>query len=213
MKWAAMLSSARRTAREATPCHRSRGSAAEARLVWRAPPRSLRVRAQHRLKLKSPCSVPLSGPWARSGVLEQMGARMAVDDVNAAGGIKSLGGAKLTMVEFDAGDTTEKAKDAAQRMLAQEPDLAGGFGGWLSSFVLAITEVTERAELPWLTQGYSDLITGRGFKYVFQSSPTGDAAGRGDLADHHGPGDQGDRHSGRPRSPSSATTPPPRSAF
>ena len=75
--------------------------------------------------------MPLSGPWARSGAMEQMGARMAVDDVNAAGGIKSLGGAKLVMVEYDAGDSTEKAKDAAQRMLAQEPDLAGGFGGWL----------------------------------------------------------------------------------
>ncbi len=73
--------------------------------------------------------MPLTGPWARSGVLEQMGARMAVEDVNAAGGIKSLGGAKLTMVEFDAGDSTEKAKDAAQRMLAQEPDLAGGSMG------------------------------------------------------------------------------------
>ena len=38
--------------------------------------------------------VPLSGPWARQGILEQMGARMAIDDVNNAGGIKSLGGAK-----------------------------------------------------------------------------------------------------------------------
>jgi branched-chain amino acid transport system substrate-binding protein len=79
------------------------------------------------------------------------------------------------MVEFDAGDSSEKAKDAAQRMLAQEPDLAGGFGAWLSTFTLAITEVTERAEMPWLTLSYSDLITGRGFKYVFQSSPTADA--------------------------------------
>ena len=125
--------------------------------------------------------MPLSGPWARSGLLEQMGARMAVDDVNAAGGIKSLGGAKLTMVEFDAGDSSEKAKDAAQRMVAQEPDLAGGWGGWLSSFVLSITEVTERAELPWLTQGYSDLITGRGFNYVVQSSPTADTQAEGTL--------------------------------
>ena len=39
--------------------------------------------------------VPLSGPWARQGILEQMGAEMAVDDVNNAGGIKSMGGAKL----------------------------------------------------------------------------------------------------------------------
>jgi branched-chain amino acid transport system substrate-binding protein len=116
--------------------------------------------------------VPLSGPWARSGLLEQMGARMAIDEVNAGGGIKSLGGAKLKLMEFDAGDSAEKAKDAAQRMVAQEPDLAGGFGCWHSGFTLAATEVTERVELPWLTLSYSDLITGRGFKYVFQSSPT-----------------------------------------
>ena len=43
-----------------------------------------------------------------------------------------------------------------------------------STFTLAVTEVTERAELPWLTLSYSDLITGRGYKYVFQSSPTAD---------------------------------------
>jgi branched-chain amino acid transport system substrate-binding protein len=119
--------------------------------------------------------VPLSGPWARQGILEQMGARMAIDDINDAGGIKSLGGAKLKLLEFDTQDSAEKAKDAAQRMLAQNPDLVGGFGCWLSTFTLAATEVTERAELPWLTLSYSDAITNRGFHYVFQSSPTADA--------------------------------------
>src|SRR6516225_2029599 len=118
--------------------------------------------------------VPLSGPWARQGILEQMGARMAIDDINNAGGIKALGGAKLRLIEYDTGDSAEKAKDAAQRMVAQEPDLVGGFGCWLSTFTLAATEVTERAELPWLTLSYSDLITSRGYKYVFQSSPTAD---------------------------------------
>lgn len=134
-----------------------------------------KARADNPAEVKIAMLVPLSGPWARSGLLEQMGARMAIDDVNGAGGIKALGGAKLKLMEFDAGDSSEKSKDAAQRMVAQEPDLAGGFGAWLSSFTLAITEVTERAELPWLTLSYSDAITGRGFKYVFQSSPTADA--------------------------------------
>jgi branched-chain amino acid transport system substrate-binding protein len=132
------------------------------------------ARADNPAEVKIAMMVPLSGPWARSGILEQMGARMAIDDVNNAGGIKALGGAKLKLMEYDAGDSAEKAKDAAQRMIAQEPDLAGGFGAWLSTFTLAITEVTERAEMPWLTLSYSDLITGRGFKYVFQSSPTAD---------------------------------------
>src|SRR3954454_8292207 len=133
-----------------------------------------RARAQAK-EVKIAMLVPLSGPWARQGILEQMGARMAIDDINNAGGIKALGGARLRLIEYDTGDSAEKAKDAAQRMIAQEPDLVGGFGCWLSTFTLAATEVTERAELPWLTLSYSDAITGRGYKYVFQSSPTADS--------------------------------------
>ena len=116
--------------------------------------------------------VPLSGPWAEQGILEKAGAEMSVDDINQAGGIKSLGGAKIKLVSVDTGTTAETAKDAAQRMISQNPNLAGGFGCWLSTFTLAATEITERAELPWLTLSYSDAITDRGFKYVFQSSPT-----------------------------------------
>ena len=142
------------------------GAAAAASAV---APRRARAQAK---EVKIAMLVPLSGPWARSGLVEQMGARMAIDDINAAGGIKALGGAKLTLIEYDAGDSSEKAKNAAQRMVAQEPDISGGFGAWLSSFTLAVTEVTERANLPWLTLSYSDLITGRGFKNVFQLSPT-----------------------------------------
>jgi branched-chain amino acid transport system substrate-binding protein len=131
-----------------------------------------RARAQDAKEVKIAMLVPLSGPWARQGILEQFGARMAIDDINNAGGIKSMGGAKLKLLEYDTGDSAEKAKDAAQRLLAQEPDVVGGFGCWLSTFTLAVTEVTERAELPWLTLSYSDLITDRGFHCVFQSSPT-----------------------------------------
>ena len=134
-----------------------------------------RARAQSPREVKIALLVPLSGAWARQGILKQMGADLAIDDVNKGGGIKALGGAKLKLVVYDTGDTAEKAKNAAQRLVAQEPDVVGGMGSWLSSFTLAVTEVTERAELPWLTLSYSDLITGRGFKYVFQSSPTAEA--------------------------------------
>ena len=52
---------------------------------------------------------------------------MAVDDINGGGGIKALGGAKVRLVQYDAGDSAEKAKNAAQRMIAQEPDLLRRF--------------------------------------------------------------------------------------
>ena len=124
---------------------------------------------------------PMSGPWARQGQLMKLGADMAIETINKSGGIKSLGGAKIRLVVGDAGDGAEKAKNAAQRLLAEHPDLIGGTGSWLSSFTLAVTEVTERAKLPWLTLSYSDKITERGFKYVFQTSPTGGAQARGAL--------------------------------
>lgn len=117
--------------------------------------------------------VPLSGAWARQGEVMRVGAQMAVDHINAQGGIVSLGGRPVELVVYDTGDSVERAKNAAQRMVAEQPDLVGITGSYLSSFTLAVSEVTERAQLPMLTLSYSDLITGRGFRYIFQTSPTG----------------------------------------
>jgi len=136
-----------------------------------AAPRIGRAQAK---SVKVAMIAPLSGPWARQGQLLKMGADLAMEDINTAGGIKSLGGAKLEIIYADAGDTAEKAKNAAQRLVSDQPDLVGGFGAWLSSFTLAVTEVTERASIPWLTLSYSDAITDRGFKFIFQTSPTAD---------------------------------------
>lgn len=132
-------------------------------------------------EIKVAIIAPISGPWARPGQLIQMGAQMAVDEINAKGGIQSQGGAKLKLIVADAGDSAEKAKNAAQRLIAQEPDLVGGTGAWLSSFTLAVTEVTERAQIPWLTLSYADNITDRGFKYVFQTSPIASSQSMGSI--------------------------------
>ena len=137
--------------------------AASTAMPWRM------LRAQPKpVKIAVIC--PLSGPWARQGTLVKWGAETAIAEINASGGVKALGGAKVELVAIDAGDSAEKAKNAAQRLVAQEPEVVGGMGAWLSTFTLAVTEVTERAQLPWLTLSYADSITDRGFKYVFQSS-------------------------------------------
>jgi len=133
---------------------------------------ALPVAAQNPKEVKVAVAVPTTGPWARNGELHVKGAQQAVEDINAQGGVKALGGAKLKLVVVDTGDSAEKAKNAAQRMLSADPDLVGGTGAFVSSFTLAVTEVTERAEVPWLTLSYSDQITNRGYKYVFQTSPT-----------------------------------------
>ena len=121
--------------------------------------------------------VPLSGPFATIGQNIKAGADFAIEDINQAGGIKALGGAKLELIFADAEDAVEKAKNAGQKLLAQNPDLVGGFGDALSGMTLAVTEMTERAELPWLTQTFADAITERGFKFVFEMVPVASMQG------------------------------------
>jgi len=121
-------------------------------------------------ELKISLVAPLSGRWARQGQLKKMGAEMAIDEINSAGGIKALGGAKIVLREADAGDSVEKAVSAAQRVLSREK-ISAGIGSWLSSFTLGVTEVAERLQVPWFTLSYADTISERGFKYTFQSSP------------------------------------------
>jgi branched-chain amino acid transport system substrate-binding protein len=150
---------------------RRRGTALAIALACAAPHAAVRAQANP-AEVKVAVVVPLSGPWARNGELHVKGAQMAVEDINAAGGVRALGGAKLRLVTVDSGDSVEKARSATQRLLADTPDLVGATGAFVSSFTLAVTEVTERANLPFLTLSYSDQITNRGFKYVFQTSPT-----------------------------------------
>ena len=68
------------------------------------------VQAQQK-NVKIAVIVPLSGPWARQGTLVKCGAETAVNEINAAGGIKALGGAKLELVAIDAGNSAEKAEE------------------------------------------------------------------------------------------------------
>jgi branched-chain amino acid transport system substrate-binding protein len=133
-----------------------------------APP----VNAQQPKEVEVGLLVPLSGLYARFGASTRMGAEMAVESINAEGGIKSLGGAQLKLIVLDCGDTAEKAKSAAQRMVSEYPNMVAVSGSYLSTLTLATSEVTERAHLPMLTLSYSDLITARGFKYIFQTSAT-----------------------------------------
>ena len=130
------------------------------------------VRAQTPAEIEVALLVPISGMYSRFGEDMRQGGELGIEHINKAGGIKALGGAKLKLVVLDCGDTTEKAKNAAQRMVAQESRIIAASGAYLSSFTLAVTEVTERAGIPVLTLSYSDLITERGFKNVFQTSAT-----------------------------------------
>lgn len=111
--------------------------------------------------------VPLSGANAQFGVNSRNGIELVADQINAAGGIKALGGAKINLVIADSTSTPTSAATVGQRLIAQN-DVVAILGAYASSLTLALSEATERRGIPLMTMSFSDQITGRGFKNVFQ---------------------------------------------
>jgi branched-chain amino acid transport system substrate-binding protein len=121
--------------------------------------------------------LPLSGANAQFGINSRQGIELVVDELNASGGLKALGGAKINLVVADSTSAPANAATVAQRMIG-ENDCCAILGAFASSLTLAIQEVTERRRVPLLTMSYSDQITGRGFKNVFQVTSKGSVIGR-----------------------------------
>src|SRR5215475_12199017 len=124
--------------------------------------------------------VPLSGANAQFGVNSRNGIELVADGINAAGGIKALGGAKINLVVSDATSNPATASAAAQRLITQN-ELTAILGAFASSLTLVISEVTARADIPFLTQAFADEITGRGLDSVFKVTPTATVIGRAQV--------------------------------
>jgi branched-chain amino acid transport system substrate-binding protein len=113
---------------------------------------------------------PTSGSNARFGQMCVNAIKQAVDDVNSAGGIKSLGGAKLNPIYADIQSEATVTRNQAERLMAAG-NLAAATGCYVSTFTLVATEVAERYKIPFVTGSVADKLTERGFKYTFQVSP------------------------------------------
>jgi len=111
--------------------------------------------------------VPLSGANAQFGINSRNGIQLVADEINAAGGLKALGGAKINLIIADSTSTPTTAATVAQRLISQN-DVTAILGAFASSLTIAISEVTERRDIPLLTMSFADQITGRGFKNIFQ---------------------------------------------
>lgn len=111
--------------------------------------------------------MPLSGANAQFGINSRNGIELVADEINAAGGIKALGGAKINLIVADSTSTPTTAGNVAQRLITQN-DVTAILGAFASSLTIAISEVTERRDIPLLTMSFADQITGRGFKNIFQ---------------------------------------------
>jgi branched-chain amino acid transport system substrate-binding protein len=111
---------------------------------------------------------PVTGALSYSGQQGKLGAQLAIDEVNAAGGVKGLG--KIEVVFGDAQSTPEGGTAEVEKMNAA--GVAAVVGGYSSSICLAASQAAARYDLPYLVDvGVADNIVTRGLKNTFRFGP------------------------------------------
>jgi branched-chain amino acid transport system substrate-binding protein len=119
---------------------------------------------------------PLSGSSAADGQQMDNGAKLAVEAVNAAGGIKSLGGRKLELLSADSQGKPEVGQSEAQRMI--QAGAAAIIGTYQSAVSANVATVAERNKVPFVIDVSSaDSILSQGYKYTFRVQPSSTVLG------------------------------------
>ena len=113
---------------------------------------------------------PVSGALSYSGQQGRIGAQLAIEEINAAGGIKSLHGAKIDPMYGDAQSTPDGGNAEVEKMNAA--GVAAVVGGYASAICLAASQTAARYDLPYVVDvGVVDSIVTRGLKNTFRFGP------------------------------------------
>ena len=129
-------------------------------LIGGAQPKPVRVGVLH----------PVTGALAYSGQQCRLGAQMAIDDINQAGGIKALGGAKIEAMLGDAQSQPQAGAAEVEKM--NEAGVSAIVGAYASAICLATTQAAAKYNLPHVVDvGVADQIVERGLKNTFRFGP------------------------------------------
>jgi branched-chain amino acid transport system substrate-binding protein len=113
---------------------------------------------------------PVSGALSYSGQQGRLGATLAIDEINAAGGIKALGGAKFEPMLGDAQSTPDGGNAEVEKMNAA--GVCAVVGGYASAICLSASQTAARYDLPYVVDvGVVDSIVTRGLKNTFRFGP------------------------------------------
>ena len=130
---------------------------------------------------------PVTGPLAEPGQACRLGAQMAQDAINAAGGIKPLNGLKLELILGDTQTKPDVGRTEAERVINQGAQML--MGSFDSGSTQAMVPVAQQRRIPFLVDiAAADPITAnvaRAVKegqqktqYVYRNFPTGSSFGR-----------------------------------
>lgn len=128
--------------------------------VLRAAPPSIKIGVLH----------PVTGALSYSGTQSRHGARIRIEEINAAGGIKSMGGAKLEPIYADCQSKPEIGASETDRLAEAGVSLI--LGPYASGIALATTQAAARHNLANVVDvGVADQIVERGLTNTFRFGP------------------------------------------
>ena len=143
----------------------------------RAQPKTFKIGVVH----------PVTGLLAEPGQACRLGAQMATDTINAAGGIKALSGTKLELLLGDTQSKPDVGRTEAERVISQGAQML--LGSFDSGSTAAMVPVAQQRRIPFLVDiAAADPITANVAKavkdgqqkvqYVYRNFPTGSSFGR-----------------------------------
>lgn len=125
--------------------------------------------------------LPMTGELSDKGRDSSDGVTLAIEEINAAGGIASLGGVRLVPVMGDTQSRPDTGVNETERLINDE-GVTAIIGAYQSSVTKPATQVAERFKTPFISEmSIADVITERGFHYTFRICPKADFYGRDEV--------------------------------
>lgn len=143
------------------------GTAAAAALGVAGFPAILRAQ---RAPVKIGILHPVTGPLAAAGQQCRLGARLAVETINANGGLAGLGGAKIEAIYADAQSRPDVGVAEVEKL--NEAGVVAIVGPFASGIALATTQAAAKHNLPHIVDvGVVDQVVNRGLANTFRFGP------------------------------------------
>lgn len=112
--------------------------------------------------------LPLTGSMAKFGEIEKQSFEMALEEINAAGGIN---GKKLELLIEDTTGRPDVGRSVAEKLITKDKVVMIG-GGYSSSVTYAAAGVCQQNQMPFMVNtGSADKITSSGWDYVYRLNP------------------------------------------
>ncbi len=114
--------------------------------------------------------LPLTGSQAKYGKIEKKSFDLALDEINASGGIN---GEKLELVMADDTGRPEAVRSIVEKLITRDKVVMIG-GGYSNLVTYAVAGVCQQEKMPFLVNTASaDKITTSGWDYIFRLNPPG----------------------------------------